>query len=277
MKLLIEGINKAIATRDKRYKRSIAVTEFLDKRKFDLKSYSRHFFICEIINLLNVIFQIYVTDVFLRGQFLRYGWDMMFATSKDVDPTNRVFPKMGKCTFRRFGASGDVQTYDNLCILPINIVNEKFYFVIWILFFIVLFVSFWAVFIRIMLMMFQDLRFHYIQTYNKHINEEYFRAVFRNSAYSYWFIIYLLSCNMEPMHFRDVILAINHFQDNQEFPENLIAYEWPVKKRHHQNGKILKKEDKSNLVVQMPDNENREIVELEPRDISNDSTLERRD
>lgn len=222
------------------------------------------------------------------GEFLRYGWDMMFATSKDVDPTNRVFPKMGKCTFRRFGSSGDVQTYDNLCILPINIVNEKFYFVIWLLFFTVLAISAWAVFIRIMLMLFKDLRFHYIQTYNKHISEDYFKSVLSNASYPYWFIIYLLSCNLEPMHFRDVILAIDYFRDNQELPKVLLGYEWPLKKKL-QNGNLYKKtsfkkesiknDDQTNLVVQIPDidedeNEIRE-TEVAPRDPSNDATLER--
>jgi len=279
MKLLIEGINKSMATQNKRFERSIAITLFLNKRRFDLKGYSRKFFICEIANLINIIIQIYITDLFLRGQFLHYGWDMMF-NSKRIDPTDKVFPKLGKCTFRRFGSSGDVQSYDSLCVLPLNIVNEKFYLVIWFLFFTVLAISFWAVFIRIMLMMFKELRFYYIQTYNKHINEEYFRSVFSNSSYSYWFILYLLSCNLEPMHFRDVILSINHFKENQEMPTELIGWDIPLKKRlAQQNGFKPKRasEEKSKLIVQMPSEETNEITEIEVKERFplNDSTLKR--
>ena len=73
MKILMEGLNKAILHQDKRYKRSIAVTDFLNKRQFDLQSYSKRFFICELLNLFNVILQIKLTDVFLKGQFIRYG------------------------------------------------------------------------------------------------------------------------------------------------------------------------------------------------------------
>jgi ABC-type phosphate/phosphonate transport system ATPase subunit len=32
---------------------------------------------------------------------------------------------MTKCTFHKFGASGDIETHDALCILPLNIFNEK--------------------------------------------------------------------------------------------------------------------------------------------------------
>lgn len=108
MKLLMEDLNKVILKQDKRLTRSIAVTDFLKQRHFDLQSYAKRFFYCEILNLLNIILQIYITDVFLKGQFIRYGWDMMFARTREADPTNKVFPKLGKCTFRRFGASGTI-------------------------------------------------------------------------------------------------------------------------------------------------------------------------
>ena len=42
-----------------------------------------------------------------------------------TDPMTRVFPRMTKCIYRKFGASGTIQTHDALCILPINVINEK--------------------------------------------------------------------------------------------------------------------------------------------------------
>lgn len=42
-----------------------------------------------------------------------------------------IFPRMTKCTFHKFGASGGIQTHDSLCILPLNIVNEKTYIFLW--------------------------------------------------------------------------------------------------------------------------------------------------
>ena len=42
-----------------------------------------------------------------------------------------IFPRITKCTFHKFGASGSIQTHDSLCILPLNIVNEKTYIFLW--------------------------------------------------------------------------------------------------------------------------------------------------
>ena len=34
-----------------------------------------------------------------------------------------IFPRMTKCTFHKFGTSGEVEKHDALCILPLNIGN----------------------------------------------------------------------------------------------------------------------------------------------------------
>ena len=47
------------------------------------------------------------------------------------DPMSRIFPRMTKCTFQTFGPSGSVATTDALCILPLNILNEKIFLFLW--------------------------------------------------------------------------------------------------------------------------------------------------
>ena len=42
-----------------------------------------------------------------------------------------IFPRMTKCTFSKFGTSGEVEKHDALCILPLNVVNEKIYIFLW--------------------------------------------------------------------------------------------------------------------------------------------------
>lgn len=77
----------------------------------------------------------YLIDSFLGGAFSTYGVDVLRYTEMDqetrVDPMIAVFPRMTKCTFHRYGSSGDVQKHDALCILPLNIVNEKIYIFLW--------------------------------------------------------------------------------------------------------------------------------------------------
>lgn len=43
----------------------------------------------------------------------------------------RIFPRVTKCRFFKYGPSANIETIDGLCILPLNIVNEKIYIFIW--------------------------------------------------------------------------------------------------------------------------------------------------
>merc|ERR1712047_68863 len=89
------------------------------------------FFACELLNFANVVGQIFFTDMFLGYQFQEFGRDVLSQIEEPInvrdDPLNRVFPKVAECTFQKFGPSGSLQKHDALCVLPLNIINEKIY------------------------------------------------------------------------------------------------------------------------------------------------------
>ena len=66
-----------------------------------------------------------------------YSLQYMIANpqTRGPDPFNLIFPKMTKCTFHTYGPSGTIQNHDALCVLPINILNEKIYFMAWFMLF----------------------------------------------------------------------------------------------------------------------------------------------
>ncbi|XP_012538838.2 innexin inx7 isoform X2 [Monomorium pharaonis] len=78
---------------------------------------------CELLNFVNLIMQIYLTDWFLGGAFMDLGRSVVSVpASKD---------KVTKCTFHKYGSSGTIQKHDALCIMALNIVNEKIYTFLW--------------------------------------------------------------------------------------------------------------------------------------------------
>ena len=99
--------------------------------------------ISQSLYLINVIMQIYFTNVFLGYEFTTYGASARsfleqgmgreyHSTDDDrVDPMARVFPRVTKCTFPKYGPSGQIQRHDAQCILPINILNEKIFVFLW--------------------------------------------------------------------------------------------------------------------------------------------------
>ena len=74
-------------------------------------------------------------DRFFNGAFLTFGLEVIAFAERDqedrLDPMIYIFPRMTKCTFHKFGTSGEVEKHDALCILPLNIVNEKIYIFLW--------------------------------------------------------------------------------------------------------------------------------------------------
>lgn len=87
---------------------------------------------CEVLCLLNLLLQIYLTHRFLGRQFLLLGLHFLrddFQGKMDV--LDVVFPKVTKCLFYKYGASGSIQHHDALCVMALNVINEKIYTFLW--------------------------------------------------------------------------------------------------------------------------------------------------
>lgn len=77
----------------------------------------------------------YIGRRFLGYEFTTYGTRVLAFSEQDFgtrhDPMDEVFPKVAKCTFHKYGASGTIERHDGLCVLPLNIFNEKIYIFLW--------------------------------------------------------------------------------------------------------------------------------------------------
>ena len=112
-----------------------------DVARYIIKSRGNHglwglvYVFCEFMNLLVVLGTMYVTDRFLGFEFSNYGPRVVQFLEQDpetrLDPMATVFPRMTKCLLRVYGPSGSIQRFDALCLLPLNIVNEKIFTFLW--------------------------------------------------------------------------------------------------------------------------------------------------
>ncbi|XP_020292153.1 innexin inx2-like isoform X3 [Pseudomyrmex gracilis] len=184
--------------------------------------YAIRFFVCELLNCLNSMGQIYALDVFLEGQFRRYGpLVSAFVAEKNphdrIDPMARLFPKVTKCTIHTFGPAGSVQTHDALCVLPLNVVNEKIFVVLW----------FWLVFLACVGCLAVIYRYtgwcciHVIVVFSQRWTRVYLlrgavRVLERSKAecvvrvfhFGDWFLLYQLAQNVNPIVYRELVNEI---------------------------------------------------------------------
>lgn len=118
------------------------------------KSFARHLIIAEWLNVINLILQIKLTDMFLANQFMTLGPEFIRDNfTGEMDVLDFVFPKVTKCNFYKYGQSGSVQRHDALCIMALNIINEKIYVILWFWFVLMVIVSIGAFIWRLVTLM----------------------------------------------------------------------------------------------------------------------------
>ncbi len=164
---------------------------------------------CEFLNLLNVCMQLRIMDRFLGGSFFSLGRRILAGLPAD-NPFETVFPKVTKCDFHKYGPSGTIQVHDAMCVMALNIVNEKIYAILW----------FWFAFlvpVSILALVWRAVAFvlhsrsekfnHYLlkETTGTKQNPVDVAIVTRQSCFSDWLLLYYLGSNMDPRLFTELL------------------------------------------------------------------------
>lgn len=126
----------------------------------------------------------------------------------NVSPMDQYFPKLTKCTLRTYGPSGSLQEKDRLCVLPLNIVNEKIFVILWFWLLILTFLSTMAVLFRIMVFSLRPLRSLMIVGQLRYVKKSTVNRIVRRFGFGDWFILYLLGKNMNPQIYKELIIEL---------------------------------------------------------------------
>lgn len=132
-----------------------------------------------------------------------------FVDFSSVNPMDQFFPKLTKCWFRIYGPSGTLQLKDRLCVLPLNIVNEKIFIILWFWLIFLTLLSTAAVFFRILVFCLPPLRTYMIMGQLRHVKRRTVSKIVKNIGFGDWFIVYLLGKNMNPIIYKDLILELS--------------------------------------------------------------------
>jgi innexin inx2 len=205
---LILGLNVPIIEEEQKKSNIELIVEYLF---CNLSNHNTSFYIfcfTECLNLINVTVQMIIMNRFLGNEFLDYGLNVIAFTEWDwslrYDPMIRVFPRLTKCTFHRYGSSGDVQKHDAMCILPINIINEKIYIFLWFWFIFLFIATLCGLIYRLLTIMNSKVRYLAIQSRCRVANREYLESIVDKISIGDWFLLDLLAKNLDPIHFKDV-------------------------------------------------------------------------
>ncbi|RWS12662.1 Innexin shaking-B-like protein [Dinothrombium tinctorium] len=171
--------------------------------------YAAKFFFCELLALANVIGQMFLLDKFLDGEFMRYGIEVIEFHEMDdedrIDPMIRIFPKVTKCNFFMYGPSANIQNIDALCLLPLNIINEKIYIFIWFWFSALTVLTSIMILVHLIIIACQPVRTYLLNMRFKMTQLEQLHTLISKTSIGDWFLLYMLGQNIDEVIFKEIL------------------------------------------------------------------------
>ena len=169
-------------------------------------------------------------DLFLGGMFSTYGvmvWNITNLDPEDrSDQMNLVFPKVAKCTFRRMGPSGTIQNYDGLCVLPINIFNEKIYIFMWFWFLILAVLTAVGMCYRMLTLFSPSVRASTLRTRSQFLlTQAVCQRVVEKLRQGDWFFLNLVGANLDPFVFTRLIQQLDKLMTTRNLGNGVISAE----------------------------------------------------
>ncbi|KAG5667871.1 hypothetical protein PVAND_015838 [Polypedilum vanderplanki] len=209
IKMLVMDLNCPVVNDDAKEERKKILLDYFSDNLNRHNFYAFRFFICEALNFVNVVIQIYFIDYFLGGEFSSYGSDVFSFTEMEpeerADPMARVFPKVTKCTFHKYGPSGSVQKFDGLCVLPLNIVNEKIFVFLWFWFIALTILSAISLVYRFAVCLWPKVRLYLLRARSRLSSHEDVEQIADKCQIGDWFILYQLGKNIDPLIYKEII------------------------------------------------------------------------
>ncbi|XP_050069647.1 innexin shaking-B isoform X1 [Anopheles maculipalpis] len=204
---------------EKKQKKKLLLDYLWDNLRYH-NWWAYRYYVCEFLSLCNVIGQMFLMNRFFDGEFMTFGLDVithMEADQEDrMDPMIYIFPRMTKCTFYKYGVSGEVERHDAICILPLNVVNEKIYIFLWFWFIILTILTTLTLFYRIIIIFSPRMRVYLLRLRFRLVRRDAIEIIVRRSKMGDWFLLYRLGENLDSIIFRDVMQDLaNRLHNNQ--------------------------------------------------------------
>ncbi|BAF45597.1 c6.1 [Tranosema rostrale ichnovirus] len=188
------------------------LVEYFCSQLHSHNNYAYKYFTCELLNLINVVGQIYLMNAFIAKDFLYDEiYKMIFNQRLNetmTNPMEQVFPTIAKCTYREYGSSGTLEEYTNgICVLTQNSMNQKIFVLLWFWCHVLAAISALIVIFRIVTLLFPSIRFYGFRSNNMN-TARYSQVIFHKLQIGDWFLLKMLQQNISSVAYDELICGM---------------------------------------------------------------------
>lgn len=197
---------------EKKQKKKL-LTEYLWDSRCNHNWWAVRYFLCELLSFANVVGQLFLMNRFFDGEFLTYGIRVVQFSESDqddrLDPMIYVFPRVTKCYFHMYGKSGELEKHDAICVLPLNVVNEKIYIFLWFWFVILCLLTALVLIFRVVIFSCHRMRIFLLHVRFRMIPRDQISDLVRRTEIGDWFLFYMLAQNVDSLIFKEIIIDLS--------------------------------------------------------------------
>lgn len=187
------------------------------------QKYAFCYFVCQLLNLAICIGNILVVEVMFDGFWERFYPAITalipFDYNKWTVTTAELFPRMAQCEYFNIGSSGSTQRYDLLCLMPLNIINEKVFAFLFFWLIVVTALAALDVFSGILVMSSHYIRVRKLADLMYDGNLDVVNRASNYAARGEFFVLYLFGKNVTPYVFNDLMVQLSKTQRFKMLPE----------------------------------------------------------
>ncbi|XP_052859884.1 innexin inx2-like [Anopheles cruzii] len=176
------------------------------------RKYVQRYCFCMVLNFVNVLLCILIMNMIFSGFWMNYSPAVKALLSFDMPSWNRynsqVFPKLAKCDFHFVGPSGSAQNRDALCLLALNVLNEKIFAFLWVWFILLGVISIINLLYWCLLVCCSSMREKLLYSTVHPIRMTHVTGALDGQGIGKWYLLYQLCCNLNPLVGREIIFTI---------------------------------------------------------------------
>lgn len=120
-----------------------------------------------------------------------------------------IFPRAAKCTFEPYGPSGSNEKLDALCLLPLNLLNQKLFIIVWILYILQIIISILNLFHWIIVSFSRKARIYILyEKTMKSVSHKVIVDATHNAHLGHFFVLNQIAKNTNPDTFVELICEL---------------------------------------------------------------------